>query len=172
MHKWTDKHGAVHVVRIEYPAAIRLHREFGADCDLMDCYKRPQLIDPLFRFLTIDSNMVAALYVVENSGGDEEAFAECFADADTLRGAQIALLNAVTDFFPQEVRPALREELAMLEMVKAVENVQDCFTRAGTLATRGSGSNDCSDVSGTTATESPSGKSSSAITANDPTIGG
>lgn len=171
MHKWIDKSGKSHNVRIEYPEAMRLLHEFGDDCDLMEAYKSPQNIDPLFRWLAIDSNVVGALCVIEDHHAPKH-FATFFANADTLRGARIALLNAVTDFFPQEVRPALREALATLEMQTAIKNVQDCFTPAAGSATRGNGSTESSGASTTPATDSHSDKSSTAITANDPMTGG
>ena len=103
MASWTDRHGDAHEVLITLAVAKRLARE--TSLDLLDARRNQDSVHGLMSQLADDELRIQCLAVVHGAD-DMEAFWGLF-DADAMDSAELALLEAIVDFFPARTRQIL-----------------------------------------------------------------
>ena len=152
MRSWYDRDSRRHEINIDYPAALKLRDE--CEIDLLEAYKSPGMISTIYEHFLDDENLVSALVVLEDitqSGVDE--WIKCFGNADDIGKAREALLQAVADFFPEQLRQPTLDAIQQLTMATSISRT-DCFTLVSGSPIHGNGANDYSDALDTTETNS------------------
>ena len=164
----------VHIPEITFDEAERLER---LDVfSLFDAVTQPELMESLFRELTGNAKFIAEFgYVVLHDTLDDEAqlaFARSLygnkRGSEPLMQLSEALRQAVTDFFPPDLRDATRQLWRLTTVTTAADSlVRTCPELASTgsvIPAAANGSTPCSESSEATAADSPSALSADAST--------
>lgn len=106
MARFTDVNGVEHELKITYPAAKRLR---AAGVDLLKCLAEPAETQNVLAAVADPETLVACVVeLLQVPAAEVPAFLELF-DGDVFERAGVALLEAITDFFPQRQRQILQE---------------------------------------------------------------
>lgn len=162
MHTYHDAHGQEHTLpEILYPHAVRL-KTWGV-IDLMVMVEDARQWRELLERIGSDPETIVNMaYVLEHDAIGTKDEQTTFGESLTGNGKGVgplldcgrALQQAVIDFFPVEVRDAIRQFLPMMMMERAQEMLTDLtspesdFTQSDS-PTPGNGSNPCSESSAT-----------------------
>ena len=105
MATWTDNTGNLHTITID----VRKARQLKASCeiDLLQCLTEPNHIEAVLRQLNQVETLLAAVAICEQiPEGKLDAFFELFG-GEQIEAASLALLKAITDFFPPRPKALL-----------------------------------------------------------------